>query len=275
MSKDKQLLVKSIGGIKSRITLFGNQIDKSCDTLTLGELRSMANRLNPLYSKYDEAQTQLEVIDSENSYETEREAFETAYGNVEAKIINLIEKLSKSELSSVNTGQSSSSTASSSNDGGGTVSLPHIPLPEMRLPEFDGNFMNWYDFSQIYTEVIHNNPRVSDIVKFQYLRSSLEKGSAFHFIKGVVPSQQTYANIWKSLSEFYKNEARLKYGCMKELYYLKPIKKENDAVALRMFIDNFWKQYNALKSLEIPVEIGIFISYFTYQSCWMQSRGRR
>lgn len=256
MAKDKMFLVKSLGGIKSRITLFRNKLEiEDSPSLSLGELTSMINRLHPLYDKFDDTLTELEYIDPNTSYEHEREQFEESYGYVDSTITERIGELNDRKMSAVLADKRNrSENDSSSISERSTVVTPNIPLPEMRLPEFDGNFLNWNDFKQIYTELIHNNVRISPVVKFQYLKSSLEKGSAFHIIKGVTASPLNYENVWKSLFEFFENEARLKYACMKELYYIKPIKKENDAVSLRIFIDNVWKQYNSLKALNIPVE---------------------
>ena len=80
-----------------------------------------------------------------------------------------------------------------------------VKLPRLTLPQFSGNILKWSSFWDSYASAAHNNPDLSDVDKFNYLRSLLE-GSAYDAIAGLTLSSATYSEaisdmvISKSLS---------------------------------------------------------------------------
>ena len=51
-------------------------------------------------------------------------------------------------------------------------------LPKLTLRSFNGDITGWISFWDSYNSAIHQNPDLSDIDKFNYLKSLLEKSAA-------------------------------------------------------------------------------------------------
>ena len=49
----------------------------------------------------------------------------------------------------------------------------NVPLPKINIPPFDGQIYMWIDFKSIFDSLVHNNDSLSNIEKFQYLKSYL------------------------------------------------------------------------------------------------------
>ncbi|XP_065073823.1 uncharacterized protein LOC135697895 [Ochlerotatus camptorhynchus] len=62
--------------------------------------------------------------------------------------------------------------------------LSRVKLPEIRLPTFSGPLKEWVTFRDTFRSLIHNNPQLTDMEKFTYLRSSLN-GEALQEINSV------------------------------------------------------------------------------------------
>ncbi|HBK83938.1 MAG TPA: hypothetical protein DDZ41_10160, partial [Flavobacterium sp.] len=45
-------------------------------------------------------------------------------------------------------------------------------LPEIKLDRFSGDIMKWRCFIESFDTHVHNNSRLSDLIKFQYLKNS-------------------------------------------------------------------------------------------------------
>ena len=55
-----------------------------------------------------------------------------------------------------------------------TESTPRVRLPKLTIKPFNGDLTAWTAFWDSYESSIHNNPSLSDIDRFNYLRSLLE-----------------------------------------------------------------------------------------------------
>ena len=64
-----------------------------------------------------------------------------------------------------------------------------VRLPKLTLPHFNGNPVKWTGFWDSYDSAIHSNDELSEVDKFNYLRSLLE-GSAFEAVRGLTLSGQ-------------------------------------------------------------------------------------
>ena len=62
--------------------------------------------------------------------------------------------------------------------GSTTTSTPsRMKLPKITLPTFDGSYTKWCTFWDSYESAVHSNPELTDIVKFNYLQSLLQKSA--------------------------------------------------------------------------------------------------
>jgi hypothetical protein len=68
-----------------------------------------------------------------------------------------------------------------------------MQLPTLNLIHFDGKYENWGEFYDSFCAVVYtnNNPNLSDVQRFYYLRTSLE-GDAVQVIQLMNASGSNY-----------------------------------------------------------------------------------
>ncbi len=66
-----------------------------------------------------------------------------------------------------------------------------VKLPKISLPRFRGDLVKWTPFWDAYQSAIHLNPDLTDIDKFNYLRSLLDH-TAYDAIAGLMLSAANY-----------------------------------------------------------------------------------
>lgn len=54
----------------------------------------------------------------------------------------------------------------------------NVRLPKIALPSFDVNVIQWTNYYETFTVLIHKEPSLNDLQKYQYLRSSLSGPAA-------------------------------------------------------------------------------------------------
>ena len=65
-----------------------------------------------------------------------------------------------------------------------------MKLPKLEIAVFSGDKLKWTEFWDAFENAAHNNPRLSNIEKFNYLRSKLN-GEAKRAIQGLTLSKKT------------------------------------------------------------------------------------
>ena len=85
------------------------------------------------------------------------------------------------------------------------VHATRVKLPRLTLPHFSGNPAKWTTFWDSFESAIHSNTRLSEVDKFNYLRSLLE-GSAFEAIKGLTLSAASYQDAVAILKRRFGNK---------------------------------------------------------------------
>ena len=74
------------------------------------------------------------------------------------------------------------------------VYLTRPKLPEIELPEFDGNSMNGINFWDYFHTVIHDNPSIPIIEKFHYL-ISVPEGKAKMVVEYLPRREDMYLKV--------------------------------------------------------------------------------
>lgn len=77
--------------------------------------------------------------------------------------------------------------------------MERVKLPKLTLPRFNGDVMKWTMFWDSYESAVHDNDQLSDVDKFNYLRSLLER-SAYEAIVGLTMSSANYTEAIDILS---------------------------------------------------------------------------
>lgn len=85
---------------------------------------------------------------------------------------------------------------------------PKVRLPKLTIKPFSGNISVWTTFGDTYNSTIHENAELSDIEKFNYLRSLLTHGAA-EAIAGLNLTAANYKETIQILCKCYGNKQQI------------------------------------------------------------------
>jgi hypothetical protein len=100
-----------------------------------------------------------------------------------------------------------------------------VQLPEVKLPEFSGDFNDWGDFRRDFDQLVGIMSELVDPkVKLIYLRSCL-KGDA----KSIECKEETFDSLWKALTNTYENKRYVVNHCIDAIIGLKVMSRGSSA----------------------------------------------
>ena len=80
--------------------------------------------------------------------------------------------------------------------------------PELQLPKFSGNHLEWEAFKEMFLALVHNVAKIPPVLKLQYLVGALS-GEAAIKIKNIKITAINYDGVWQSLLKKYDNKRLL------------------------------------------------------------------
>ena len=117
-------------------------------------------------------------------------------------------------------------------------------MPEVKLPEFNGDFDQWSQFWDLFTSLIDNRTDLSVSVKFNYLRSDL-KGPCAKLVSGFIVNENNYNEAKALLCNHYADDNRCIRNLVQKFRELKTPQHEYKELS------DFRIQYNhILRSLK-------------------------
>jgi len=116
-------------------------------------------------------------------------------------------------------------------------------LPKLKLPRFSGHPLEWQDSFQA---VVHLNPKLTDIEKFNYLRSQLDSEAA-RTVSGFILGNDNYKESISLLESRSRKKQRVINAHMTALLNL-PV-PSNTAASLRQLHDTVECHIGGLESL--------------------------
>ena len=123
-------------------------------------------------------------------------------------------------------------------------------LPKITLRKYGGNPAEWTSFWDSYQSSIHNNPDLSDIDKFNYLRSLLER-TAFDAIASLTNSSDNYQQAIDILHKRFGNKQLIISKHIDILLNLRAVQSDHHLRDLRRLYDTTESQVRGLKSLGV------------------------
>ncbi|GFU35126.1 uncharacterized protein TNCV_174331 [Trichonephila clavipes] len=107
-----------------------------------------------------------------------------------------------------------------------------LKLPQLQIPQFDGNILKFSDFFAQFEAAIHNNSNLSDVEKFNYLKSYLIDEAEIA-IRGLTLSANNYTIALNIIKERFGRKDLIIDSHMSKLLHLNPVRKSNDILSLR------------------------------------------
>ena len=134
--------------------------------------------------------------------------------------------------------------------GSGASLGAKVKLPKISLPRFSGNPIKWTSFWDSYHSAIHLNSDLSDVDKFNYLRSLLD-GTALEAIAGLTLSSANYQQALEILRKRFGNKQVIISKHMDTLLNMDTIPSDRHLRDLRRLYDNTEPHVRSLKSMGI------------------------
>jgi hypothetical protein len=132
-----------------------------------------------------------------------------------------------------------------------------VKLPKISLPHFRGNLMRWPAFWDSFNSAVHSNHRLSEIDKFNYLRSLLE-GTAYDAIAGLALSA---ANYGEAVRKRFGNKQLIISKHMESLLSINAVTCDTHLRDLRRLYDQSEANIRSLKALGVePGSYGAMLS---------------
>ena len=127
---------------------------------------------------------------------------------------------------------------------------PSVRLPKLSLKPFNGDITQWTTFWDSFKSAIHDNPTLSDLDKFNYLRSLLER-SAKESIAGLALTAPNYKEAVSILEKRFGNTQQIISRHMDLLLSLEPVSAVHQLRNLRRLYDSIETHVRSLKSLGV------------------------
>lgn len=133
------------------------------------ELELRLSNIKKCFTDFNRVQGVLESNNTEEAKKSTRRDFEEKYYIIVPRIqVELNQRF-----------RSLNSSRIDINDN-----LQSVDLPKVELNSFAGDYSKWMNFHSSFITLVHNNPNLNDISRFQYLRNTLE-GSALRTIEAL------------------------------------------------------------------------------------------
>ncbi|GFQ82791.1 uncharacterized protein TNCT_582931 [Trichonephila clavata] len=235
MAKGVKILERKFCDIEKQLSAFIAFVDTFVedDKEVLSFKLSQFDRLNAKYESVKE-----EIFTSLSDLQ---------FNNFDGKITTCNEHIEKLEvrLKSLNLKYSKNNNETGSNAVSNVIK-PCFRLPELSLPQFNGDIETWFIFKEQFKEIIENCG-LNDKQKLQYLQSSL-----IGIAKHVQPVDDTYDSLFLALEQRFENKRLIINKHINALLMLKYEKFRGDSnVELRNLVDTCTKHLRALKLLKI------------------------
>lgn len=232
-------LVTKRGQCKAKLTRFTNFISKFDESKTIIELQARLDKMDPLWSEFEQIQSDIESLDISNAQDSERESFEDAYFNIVARARQIIV-----DKSDVPTTISSVRPTNGQNNS--------FKLPTISIPDFNGDYKEWYNFFDTFNALIESNNALTDIQRFYYLKTAL-KDEAKQLIESLEVSGSNYRVALSLLRERFENKKFIIRSHVEALFNMTSLTKESHK-GVRNLLDELNKHLRALRNLGEQVE---------------------
>ncbi|XP_026464647.1 uncharacterized protein LOC113367235 [Ctenocephalides felis] len=204
--------------------------------------------LNKAFDEYNEALDQL-IVQNLDKHIDDRDAMEIRYCKVLTAIENLIASYKQIDADTENAIDKIKTSAM-------------VQLPQINLPNFNGEFSQWPEFRDMFSSLIINNQLLTNAQKLHYLKNSLNREAA-NLIRNVSITDANFLTAWNTLVNTYDNKLILINAQLKEIIN-QPQNRDNKS--LRYFLCKSRQHVTAIKNEKIPVDLSDLIFIYILKS---------
>ncbi|GAB0086571.1 hypothetical protein DMENIID0001_006610 [Sergentomyia squamirostris] len=150
-----------------------------------------------------------------------------------------------------------------------THSTPAVKLPQMNLPTFDGKFSQWMSFKDRFTASVVNYPRISNVTRLEYLKSTLT-GDAASAVKNIAITDDNFQVAWKILVDKFERKNDIA-GEHIRAFYSMPKVTANNPNAIQDVSNIFNESTMALAAMDVTQK-DLWLIQFTLDKLDSESR---
>lgn len=132
-----------------------------------------------------------------------------------------------------------------------------VKLPKLDMLPFSGDKLKWSEFWDAFENAVHNKKKMSNIEKFNYLKSKLS-GEARSAIQGLTLSKENYEVAIGILKERFGNKQEIIDLHYNQMINLSPA--SNRTSSLRNLLDQLEKHLRSLEVLKQNVNQDVFVA---------------
>ncbi|XP_075163099.1 uncharacterized protein LOC142235724 [Haematobia irritans] len=251
---------------------------KTSSEKTLGYVTALAQRLEDIFNRFEaQHETIIRTMRDESMDPTHVPYIdEDVYFEFSEKYLTFKGKIFDSHTGNSVMQSPMASTFVAPHSRSDTTIGSDSKLPKISLPKFNGEYMEWIPFRDIYFSLVHQNDALTKIQKFYYLRSTLG-GEASNLIKNISATEANYDTAWKILEARYHNKRMLVGSLISKLFGIP--KSDGGFQSIRTLLDSAQECISSLQNLCIdtktwdPVLIHLLVQKLDLQSRrdWEQS----
>ena len=198
----------------------------AADTLKKARLAQLKLSLQEKLDTLKQIDGEIIELTEEGDLENEIQQADTFKDSVYSAMVRLQEAVKE-------TGTATPSTS--------VAVMPHahdhrIKLPKLTIQSFDEDVTLWMPFWDSYDSAIHQNPSLSEVDKFNYLRSLL-RGTAREAVSGLILTTANYQEAIDILKRRFGNKQQIISRHMDILMTTGAVASHNNVKALRRLYD--------------------------------------
>ncbi|XP_075157941.1 uncharacterized protein LOC142231207 [Haematobia irritans] len=225
------------------VKLLSNLNTQTFDDLSQAEIEVKLEFLESKINLFEQLQSDLEYMDETQFNETHRDDMESSYCSVKAKLVNVLSSR-KSFAAPLH------STMITQHDHSSRVS---VNLPKLQLSKFGGQYKQWLDFYNMFSVLVDQNESLSNVEKFQYLRSCLEDDAA-QLVHSLEVTDSNYQMALELLSSRYGNKRYIFNAHLQDIFNIEKLVNPNSS-QLRNFVDTINANLRAIQSFASKSQI--------------------
>ncbi|XP_073814252.1 uncharacterized protein [Musca autumnalis] len=224
--------------IKKNITNIQKKVEKDGSKMDSTILECRLEILEEYFKQLCDIQSKIEAL---NANDSSRIDLEETFIVAKSKILKLIKK--NCGPVSMESSFMNASIACGSNSR----------LPSLKLPNFNGKYSEYQRFITAFHNIVHENPSISIIEKFNYLLNCLS-GPALAVVEAFQVCEENYEKALNRLEERYDNKVLIFLEHIESLFNV-PQMQKSDSVSLRHLIDTVSAVRGSLLSLGSEADV--------------------
>lgn len=144
-----------------------------------------------------------------------------------------------------------------------TDNKPNLRLPKVEIPKFSGDLKAFKPFYDMFKSIVHENDRLSNVEKFNYLVSSLE-GPASALVQCTPLTGNNYQTALDALVTRYDRPRLVAFAHLQSIDNAPVITNIRNVTSLRNLVDIFNENLAALNNMGFPTDDWDFLLFYIF-----------